>query len=174
MPMKVETTYDGKPDGLEFLQKDFQAIGEQINDIKVAGTVIANNAALATKEKWGESRLFSRTDALRASTYAIHEKTDDGMVIGIGNPQVYAEIQDKGGPRKDTEIVPVNAKALKIPTAFGTFAGRTGKATQFIFRKKVIIPAGAIRASGFMTNPFLQSVKMQFDDLFNKILGMGQ
>ena len=174
MPAKAEISYENNSDGLQAMQDDFQAIGEQVNDIKIVGTVVAANAALAVKERYYESGLFVRSGALRESTYPIHEKTHDGMLIGIGNPQIYSAIQDQGGPAKDVEIVPKNAKALKIPTAFGTFAGPTGKPTQFIFRKKVVIPAGAIRASGFMTNPFLASVRKQFDDLFNKILGMGQ
>jgi len=160
MGAKSEITYEGNPDAVKALQDDFQAIGNQVKDIITVGTVIANNAANNVIREYYSSGLNVRSGGLREGTYPIHNTTESGMELGIGNPMIYSEIQDLGGPKKDTVIIPKKAKALKIPVGGG-----------FIFRKKVTIPKGTIRASGFMTNPFIRSMQNQFDDLFKRIKG---
>jgi len=176
----IQSTFDGKTPAFEAIQDEFQKLGDQVKNPSKSGMLIANNAATAIREHYLESGLYSRSNASRAGTYAfIYSQVEgESFTCGVGNPMPYAEIQDKGGPAKDTIIQPkqlmskTNPKyraTLRIPSAYPTFGGPTGKASQFIFRRKVVLKRGAIRASHFMSKPFIESAHDTMDKLFEKI-----
>jgi len=90
------TYWDENPDAVNGMIKSFQKIAEHFGTIVRHGSVIAENMAEAIKDRYFESGLRVRTNALRGGVYPIHEPTGDGFIAGCGVIAHYGKYQELG------------------------------------------------------------------------------